>query len=149
MRAVKSGADLVLFAIAATMYTLVWRVQDLYPALGLLRPAMLTLGLALAVLAMDRHPARAVSRIRSPILGWMLALHGLVLLGIPGSLAPDVSLGFFVIELVPRLLFTLAIVAAVRGVRDVEWLAFANLVGAFLFTLVVYVRFDVRADGRW
>jgi O-antigen ligase len=147
--ATEPKADLLLYALAAMIFTYVWRVQDLFPALAVIRPTILTLGVALAVYALDRDPRRQLGLIGSTIVGLMVALHVVILVGLPASLVPAGSVVFFVKELLPTLLFALLLVAGVRGVRDVEWLALVNLVGALFFTLIVYVRYDVGEDGRW
>ena len=142
-------ADLLLYALAAMIFTYVWRVQDLFPVLGFVRPTILTLAVASAAFALDRHPARRIGHVGSTIVGLALALHLVILIGVPASLVPFASFVYFVKELLPTLLFAFLLVASVRGLRDVEWLAMANLAGATFFSFIVYVRYDVGVDGRW
>lgn len=141
--------DLMLYVVGAMLLTYVWRIQDLFPVLAVLRPAILSLAAALIVLLLDREPAQRLRRLQSPMVALLMALLGIVVLGIPASLSPQVSTSFFLREWLPTVLLTLLVLSAVRSRRDVEWLLGIHLLGAFVFASLVYIRFDVGPDGRW
>jgi O-antigen ligase len=61
---------------------------------------------------------------------------------------PGRSVSFLVKELVPNLLLIVLVAASVRSIRDLEWIALVNVLGACLFCLFVHLNFEIGPDGR-
>jgi O-antigen ligase len=126
----------------------VWRLHDQVPAIGALSPALLATVLGMGVYVMDRDPRRAVTRLRSPILPYVIALPVLFVLTVPTSLWPTRSVEFLYQDYGMTLVFAALTALAIRSRRDVEWFALLHVVGATLYSAFVLLRGTVRADGR-
>jgi O-antigen ligase len=140
--------DLLLYVLTVMIWTYVWRIQDLFPFLATFKLNLASAAIALGLVAIDRHPARRFNTLKRPILACGLALVGLTILGLPTSVWPGRSVSFLVKELVPNLLLMVLLAASVRSMRDLQWLAFVNVLGACVFSLFVHMSFEIGADGR-
>lgn len=140
--------DLLLYALTLMVWTYVWRIQDLSSAVGALKPNLTSVALSIGLLAIARHPARRLAHVRTPILVCGLALLGLAALGIPASLYPSRSASYLLRGQVPNIVIMVMLAASVRGVRDLEWLALANLLGACAYSLFVNLTEDIGPHGR-
>lgn len=140
--------DLLLYALAAMIWTYVWRIQDLFPILGTLKLPLASAALALGLVAIDRHPARRFHKLKTPILTCSLALVGLTILGLPTSVWLGRSVMFLVREFLPNLLLMVLVAASVRGVRDLEWVALVNVLGACAYSLFVQTHLEVGKEAR-
>ena len=134
-------------ALAAMLLTYVWRVQDLFPALGALRPAVLA-SLAALGLFLAGPVAAAGPRLRHPVVRWAAVILALCALSVPGSVWPGYTFRFIVEDHVKTVLFMVLLAAAVRGPRDVERFLAVHVAGATLYCVMVLTRFEVGADGR-
>lgn len=143
-----AGPDLLLVALALMTWTNVWRVQDLLPFLAVVKLNLVATALAVTLFAIDRHPARRLAWLKTPILICALALLAIAVLGLPMSLWPRRSATFVVRDFVPNLLLAAMVAASVRGVRDLEWIALANLLGACVFSVFAQLNLAVTPDGR-
>ena len=140
--------DLPLYALALMMLTNVWRIQDLFPVLGMFKLNLVATALTIGLLIIDRDPTRHITRLKSPILLCMLGVLALAILGVPMSLWPRRTATFIVRDLLPNLLMLVAMAATVRGMRDLSWIAMVNLIGACLFSVFVHLNFQVGPTGR-
>jgi O-antigen ligase len=70
-------------------------------------------------------------------------------LSLPGSLSEGTSFTLIADNFLKTTLMYVVMVAAVRGVGDVERLAFVYLLSAAVYACVVVTRFDVGAGGDW
>lgn len=140
--------DALLWALAAMIFTYVWRIQDLFPFLGLIRISLLAGIVALLLFGADGRRERRIELIRSPILVLVLSLAGILVLGIPTSLWPGKSVTFLMKDFLPTVALMVMVAASVRSFRDLEWLARVNLIGAFMYALFVLVYFDPTTGGR-
>ena len=138
--------DLLLYALSLMILTNVWRVQDLFPVLGVLRLNLVATALTIALLVADRDPARHLSR--SPILVCVLAILTLAILGVPVSLWPRQSATLVVRHFLPNLVLMVLVAAIVRGPRDLYRLGMVNLVGACGYSIYVQLNFEVGTAGR-
>lgn len=146
--AAESRPDALLWAVALMVWTYVWRIQDLFPVLGKLEINLVASAIAFALFAIDRHPARRVAYLKTPILGLALGIFALGIVGIPTSLWAARSATFVLTGQLPNLALMMMIAVAVRGMRDLEWIALVNLVGACFHALFVQLTFEVGPDGR-
>ncbi|GAC1648821.1 MAG: hypothetical protein NVS4B3_04920 [Gemmatimonadaceae bacterium] len=141
-------ADAVLYALAGVVITTVWRAQDLFPALGFIRPVLTTLILATVLFTLDRMPRRSLSAVRSPVVGLVFGLFLVLAIGAPVGLWPGGSVMFLLRDVVPAIATMVLVAAAVRHISDVEFIAATSVGGAVLFSLVVLATVSMEGDGR-
>jgi O-antigen ligase len=141
--------DLLLCVLTLMVLTYVWRIQDLSSAVGALRLNLTAVALSTALLVIDRHPARRLHHLRSPILVCGLALFGLALLGLATSLWPSRSASFLLRGQGTNMVVMLMIAASVRSMRDLEWLALANVVGACAYSVFINLTEEIGPHGRF
>lgn len=140
--------DFLLCALTVMIWTYVWRIQDLFPSLAALKLNLIAAALSIGLFAIDRHHVRGLDHLRTPIFFFALVLVGLTILATPLSLWPRRSATFFMTEFVPNLALMTLLAASIRSLRDVEWIALINVLGACTFALFVTLKFEVGADGR-
>lgn len=140
--------DLLLGCVAAVILVAVARLHLLFPALGLVRPVLVFGVLAVGFYLLDIHPARRSGMLRSPVTGWLLGLMLWMALSVPGALNDGRSFAFLVDEFVKTAILFGLVIGSVRGMRDVERLAFVYFAGAAVYAAVVLVRFEV-GGGSW
>ena len=150
IRAVDAKADLLLLCVAGYILAAVGRVHQLFPALQVFRPAVLTGLLALLLYALDRQSSRRLSAalLQSPTK-WIAALLVWMMLSVPVALVAGTSFTLVFDNFIKTAVMYLVIVASVRTVRDVERLAFAYFLGAVIYAGVVITRFDLGAGDAW
>src|SRR5688572_31269283 len=68
--------DLLLVCVAAYILTAVGRVHQLFPVLEMLRPAVLTGVLAIALYLLDQHQVRRFRHVLLSPTKWIVALLG-------------------------------------------------------------------------
>jgi O-antigen ligase len=140
--------DPLLCAVSLMILTNVWRLQDLFEPLSILKLNLLATALTVGLLVIDRDPARRVGKLKSPILVGLLLVLGLAVLGVPMAIWPRRSATLVVKDFLPNLLLMVLVAAAIRNVRDLYWLAMVNVVGACIFSLFVHLNFEVGSNGR-
>jgi O-antigen ligase len=141
--------DLLLFCAAGYILTSVGRVHQLFPVIELIHPAAVTGVLAIATYLHDSHEERravhlmvATTKLLAVLLFWMI-------LSVPGALRPGNSFNLVFDNFIKTVLMYLVIAGSVRGIRDVERLAFTYFMGAVLYAAVVLARFDVGPGDTW
>jgi hypothetical protein len=112
-------ADLLVLCVAGYILTAVGRIHQLFGALEVLRPAILTGLLAIGLYATDQQQIRRLSHIALPSTKWVLALLLWMVLSVPGALVAGTSFEVVFDNFVKTVLMYLVIAACVRGVRDV------------------------------
>src|SRR5574341_1726816 len=140
--------DPLLLVLALMLLTYVWRVQDLFPAFGTLSPALLATIVAIVVWFFDADPRRRLDHLRSPVLTLVLVLVVLMILSVPGGMWPGNSVRFLYKDFGLTFMFMLLVATSIRGSKDLEWFAQLHLFGAGLYSAVVLLRYQVKADGR-
>lgn len=140
--------DLLLWALAVMIWTYVWRAQDLFPVLAAVEINLLATGGAIALYALDRHPARRLVRLRTPVLWCALGLLAVAVIGIPASLYARRSAMSVLMDFIPNILLMVLLAASVRGMRDLEWMALVTVLGACAFCLFANLNFEVGPGGR-
>jgi O-antigen ligase len=139
---------LLLVALAVMALTYVWRVQDLFPTLGRLSPALLTTGVALAAWVLNADPRRRLRHLNTTTMRLVLVFVALMLLSVPGSIWQGNSVRFLYQDFGLTFVFMVLVAASIRARRDVEWFALAHVLGATLYSAVVLTRGKIDADGR-
>lgn len=141
--------DLLRIALAATVLTAVWRVQDLFPALAPFHlPALMLLALLGLLVISPREHLRLVYASRTTVMRGVLVLIALALISIPLSLWKGSSLDFFVRNLLPAVLLAFAAAAASYTVADARRIAAIQLGGAVLYAVVILTRYEIGPGGR-
>ena len=133
----QAAPDPLLYALALMVWTYVWRVQDLVPVLSSFRINLIATAAAVGLFVIDRSPARRLGWLKTPILICALALVGVAIFGIPMSLYARRSATALITELIPNVLLMVMLAASIRGMRDLEWMALVNLLGACVYSLFV------------
>ncbi len=143
------GWDLLLICLSGFVLTSVARVHQLFPALALIKPVILTGALAIALCLLDRAPSRRISPIQIRGTRYLIAFVIWMALSVPGALWPGGAFATL-LDFIKTVLISLVIISAVRGLRDVERLTLVYFAGAVVFAAVVLARtkFQLDANGR-
>ena len=141
------GAARTLLAVALLGYA--WRLQDLFPVIGHVKPVMLVTGAFLVVLLLDRRLPLEFGTVatRAPAV-YAVILCALALIGVPFSLFQGLSLSVALKDLVPAVVLMIGIGAATEYPLDAYRLSSVHVIGALLFSAVVLTRYNVGPDGR-
>ncbi|MBC7790333.1 MAG: O-antigen ligase family protein [Anaerolineae bacterium] len=129
----KRDAFLWILAVLVALY--VWRMQGFNPVVAKLKPAVVTMAIAMALWIRSNDPVRRLNLIKGPILTTVLWLLALMFLGIPTSLVAGKSLTFWVLDVLPNFLLLIVVACGIRNMRDFEWLALVSLLGGAIFAL--------------
>jgi O-antigen ligase len=141
--------DLLLICVAGYILTAVGRVHQLFSILELLRPAILTGLLGIALYLFDHRGCRRPRLLWMNATKWLLALLCWMALSVPGALLPGYSFDLVVDNFIKTVLMYVVMVGAVRGIRDVERLAGVYLFSAASYATVVLTRFDLGSGTEW
>jgi O-antigen ligase len=141
--------DPLLICVAGYMLTAVGRVHQLFPALGVLRPAILTGVVAIVIYLCDLRETRRSVHVLVPTTRYLIVFVGWMMLSMSGSFWPGNSFDLLFDNFLKTVLMYLVIAASVRGVRDVERLAIVYLVSATVYAAVVLLRFDLGSGDAW
>lgn len=140
--------NLLLLCVAVHVAASVGRVQELFPFLWPLKPALVSGVLAIGLYLVHEDGARRIDRLRAPTTTSVLLLLLWVALSVPGALYAGVAFRMLTDNFIKTVVMYLLIVGSVRGFRDVERLAFVYLATAAVFAAVVLARFDV-GESSW
>ena len=141
------GAARTLLAAALLGY--VWRLQDLFPVIGHIKPVTLVTGAFLVVLLLDRQLPTQFGSVatRAPAI-FAVILGGLAMIGVPFSLYPGMSLSVALKDLAPAIILMIGIGAAIQYPLDAYRLSAVQVIGALVFSTVVLTRYSIGAGGR-
>jgi len=141
--------DLLLVSVAGYILTAVGRVHQLFPALEVLHPAILTGVFAVGCYLIDRREDRRAKRLWVDTTKWLLVMFVWMILSVPGGINRGYSFDLVFGNFIKTVLMYFVIAGAVRGGRDVERLTAMYLLGAALYAGVVLLRFDVGNGDDW
>lgn len=140
--------DRLLVVAVAFLWMSVWRFQELWPLLGKIRLSLvLELALVVALLA-DNSAIRGWHWVKSKLFVLPFVLLAIMVIGLPTNLWPGWALTFITKDFGPTLVLMAALARSPRDRRDLDWVAFAHLVGATVYASWVFTFFSVGADGR-
>lgn len=139
------GVTLALYAVIATY---VWRWQDLFPAFGKLRPAILALGFALLLFALDRDPRRRFTSSWTPIPKAALGILALTILSVPGSLWQGRSFYFIIDDFSKNVVILFILAASTRAVTDTRRFIGMIVVGGIVYAAYVNLKVSIGQSGR-
>jgi len=127
----------VVYLLAA-----VGRVHQLLPGVGLLRPILLSAGLALACIALaPGTTARLWAALKRPIVLALLGLLAWSVLSVPMALHPRGALDT-VVGLGKAVAMLVVMATATRSVHDVRRLALTLFAAMVVFAVIVLQRYD-------
>jgi len=141
--------DLLLVSIAGYMLTSVGRIHQLFPQLELLHPAVVTGIAAIALYLHDSNDERRAADLMTPTTKLLAALLFWMCLAVPLALRPGNSFMVVFDNFVKTALMSFVTAAAVRGIRDVERLAFTYFTAAVVYAAVAIVRFNIGSGDDW
>jgi O-antigen ligase len=140
--------DLLLYTVMLFAWVGIWRVQDIFPILGKIQfPLLVELG-TLALFIMDKSPIRRMKWIKSPVVTVTFVLLAIMILGLPFSLWMGKGIDFLMRDFAPSLILMLLLAATLRDFADLEWFAFAHLVGGVGYAVYVFLYCPIGYDGR-
>ncbi|HTT28263.1 MAG TPA: O-antigen ligase family protein [Solirubrobacteraceae bacterium] len=140
--------SLLQVLLGAALLVDVWRIQDLYPALGALGVPTLIGVAALAVFVLSPLSSRVWACWWHPVVWFATAILMLIALSVPGSLYPGLSFGFLERDYLKNFALMILIAASIRAVVHVERLVMFQLAGAGMYALVVLTRLSIGPNGR-
>ncbi len=139
--------NLLLACLVVYLMTAVGRVHQVFALLEPLHLALVSGALATAYCLLSRGIARRLSTaLRFPTTRFVLALAFWMGLSIPGALWPGGAFHLFTDQFLKSVVALVVLAAAVRGIQDVERLAFAYFLSASIYAAVVLTRFNVGGD---
>jgi probable O-glycosylation ligase (exosortase A-associated) len=141
--------DLLLIALAAYVLTAVGRIHQLFGFLMPLRLLLLSSALAIGCYVATGHRARRLAPVlRDPTTRCVLGLAVWMALSIPGALWPGGAFEELTGEFGKMAGMYLVLVAAIRGFKDIERIAFVYLMAVGIYAAVVLSRFGV-GGSEW
>lgn len=148
-RAPDRAWDLLLVALAVYLLTAVGRLHQLFPVLASFKPTLAAGGLAIVLWLLGgttpQRRLRTVLRLR--VTRWLLGLLLWAILSVPGALWVGGAFQLVTDILIKTVVMSVIVVAAARGPKDIERLAFVYFVGVAIYAAVVLTRFDVGSGG--
>jgi O-antigen ligase len=141
--------DALLVGVAGYILTAVGRVHQLFVALEVIHVAVITGLLAIVLYAFDRHEERQARWVLVPTTKLLAALLFWMILSVSNALVVGNSFDLVFNNFIKTALMSIIVAASVRGMRDLERLAFVYFVGAVLYATVVITRFDLGAGDTW
>ena len=140
--------DALLYMVLLYTWVGIWRIQDLVAILGKIQfPILIELGTLVLFIA-DQSPVRRLKWIKSPIMTVTWILLVIIILGLPTSLWLGKGIDFLTRDFAPTLILLLVVATTPREAAELEWLAFAHLVGGFIYAAYIFKFCPLGADGR-
>ena len=141
--------DGLLLCVAGYILTSVGRVHQLFGVLEPLRPGIVTGLVAILMFLFDPLAERSTRHLAVPTTRFLIALLIWMLLSLAGALNLGNAFEQVFDNFLKTVLMYVVVVSSVRGVRDVERLAFTYLAGVAIYSAVVMSRFEVGAGNSW
>ena len=140
--------DLLLHAVAVSILTYVWRVQDLYPILATIKLPILASLAMYGLYLVDSDARRKLKTIRHPVTICVLAIMALAVASVPTSLYKGLSFSFIKDDLGKTFLLMIILAASVRTVQDVRRYAAFVVIGGAIYAQFVHLNVEVGPSGR-
>lgn len=140
--------DLLLVAVVVYLLTSVARIHMLVPALGTLRITMVGGAAAILLYVLSHHPSRSIPRLASPTTALLAAFTLWMVLTVPWGLRQYRGLVFVFDNFLKTVALFVVVVGCVRGLRDVERLAFAYFAGAVVYAGLIMLQFGAGDSWR-
>jgi O-antigen ligase len=142
-------ANALLIALMGALLTYVWRVQDLFPALVVIRLLEIFSVAVPALFLLDRRAQlQATAAFRAPLAKIVLCLALMAAISVPTSLWPGMSFEYLMKNLLPAIVLSVAVMGAISSLLDVRRFVWMQVFGATLYSAIILTRFDIGQDGR-
>ena len=125
--------DLLLVCVAGYILTAVGRIHQLFPVLGILRPAILTGAIAIVLYCLDRVEARRSNPWVFAPTKYVIALLLWMVLSLSAALVVSASFDLVFDNFAKTVLMFVVVAGTVRGIRDLERLTLVYLIGATVY----------------
>ena len=139
---------MLMYVIIMFTWIAVWRVQDLIPGVSKLPMGIVAEVLTLGLFFADSSKERQLKWIKSPVLWMVAAIVAFMFFGLPTSLYPGKGLRFMIQDFAPTVILMLVLATSARDRDDLDWLAFAHLIGGVIFAMYVYKFCPLGSDGK-
>jgi len=140
--------DSLLVCVAVYLATSVGRIHQLFPILGLFKPALLATVLAIGLYLLQQHGQRNIGRLNSHTTTFLLGFVVWGALSVPFALNQGVAFNFW-INFVRTVLMSLVIAGSVRDARDLSRLMLVYCASTVIYTGVVLSRFQLGGGDNW
>lgn len=144
----KYKPDVLLYVTVAFMWMNVWRFQDLWGPLGKAKVSIVLEFVLLGLFVTQTSRARSWAWAKSKAFAAPLILVSLMLVGLPLNLYRSSGLTFILTDYVPTLLMFVTLAVGIRERDELDFIAFAHLIGATVYSLWVYRFVSIGSDGR-
>jgi len=141
--------DVLLVCLAGYTLTAVGRIHQLFPAIDLVRPVIVTGLLSILLYLVDDRADRRLRLACGSTSRWLIALVAWAILTVPFALIDGLAFDMVFNTFIKTVLMFFVVVGAMRGVRDIERLAGAYLSGCVIYAAVVVARFDTLEGRDW
>jgi O-antigen ligase len=141
--------DPLMICIAGYVLVAVGRVHQLFPVIGLFRPAILMGALASWFFVRDGSSIRRVRWVVVPTTRFVIAFLIWIAVSMPGAIVRGTSFELLFGNFIKTFLMFLIIAAGVRGIRDVERIAKVYLASATIYATVIISRFNLGEGDSW
>lgn len=140
--------DGLMWALGAVLLVQAWQIQQFYPVLQKIRPAVVTAAPALAFWLLSNDPRRSLQSIWTPLTRIITALVLVMGLSVLTSFYTTKSVLFLVQDFSWTLGVFALVALSVRSGRDVQWLALCHVVGAVLLAGIRLMSFEGGPGAR-
>jgi O-antigen ligase len=140
--------DLLLLAVAVSILTYVWRVQDLYPILAAVKLPILASLAMYGLFVIDSDGRRKLKTIRHPVTICVVAIMALAVASVPTSLYQGLSFGFIKDDLGKNFMLMIILAASIRTLEDVRRYAAFMVIGGAIYAQFVYLNLSIGPSGR-
>jgi O-antigen ligase len=137
-----------MWALGAVLLVQAWQIQQFYPVLQKLRPAVLTAAPALAFLFLNNDPRRSLQSLRTPLARVIVVLVLIMGLSVLTSFYATKSVIFLLQDFSWTLGVCTLIALSIRSGRDVQWLALCHVAGAVLLAGIRLMSFQGGPGAR-
>jgi O-antigen ligase len=141
--------DLLLVCLAGYTLVAVGRVHQLFPVIDTVRPVIATGLLSIVLYVSDERADRRLRWATGGTSTWLIALLVWSVLSIPMALIDGIAFDMVFKSFIKTVVMFFVVVGAIRGVRDIERLAGAYLIGCTAYAVVVLARFDALEGKDW
>jgi len=140
--------DSLLVCVAVYLATSVGRIHQLFPVLGLFKPALLATALGTGLYLLQQHGQRNIGRLNIRTTTFLLAFVVWAALSIPFALNQGVAFNSW-INFIRTILMALIIAGSVRDARDLSRLMLVYCASTVVYTAVVISRFQLGGGDNW
>ena len=141
--------DPLLACVAGYILTAVGRLHQLFGALEAIHLAVITGVASILLYVLDASSERRGGHLMVATTGLIAVQIFWMAVSVPNALVVGNSFDLLVNNFIKTVVMSLVVAGSVRGVRDVERLAFVYFAGAVVYAAVIVTTFDVSSGDQW